>query len=222
MQSGRVDRVNKVIVTAKTVEEAVEEALGRLEATRDQVRISVLEEPRKGWFGLFGTRQAKVEVERLVPPVNPVEQGHRFLKEVLAAMGLSADVEVREESEAVVFNIRGKQLGLIIGRRGQTLDALQYLINIAANRGAETRRRIILDAEGYRERRRKTLQELADRLARQVLRTGKEVALEPMSPADRKVIHTRIQTVEGLTTYSEGEEPDRYVIIAPEKQGRIR
>lgn len=214
--------MNKVIVTAKTVEEAVEEALGRLEATRDQVRISVLEEPRKGWFGLFGTRQAKVEVERLVPPVNPVEQGHRFLKEVLAAMGLSADVEVREESEAVVFNIRGKQLGLIIGRRGQTLDALQYLINIAANRGAETRRRIILDAEGYRERRRKTLQELADRLARQVLRTGKEVALEPMSPADRKVIHTRIQTVEGLTTYSEGEEPDRYVIIAPEKQGRIR
>ena len=115
-----------------------------------------------------------------------------------------------------------EQLGLIIGRRGQTLDALQYLVNIVANRGAETRHRFILDAGGFRERRRKTLQELADRLARQVLRTGKEVKLEPMSPADRKVIHTRIQTVEGLTTYSEGEEPDRRVIIAPEKSGRIR
>lgn len=214
--------MNKVIVSAKTVEEAVEEALGRLEATRDQVRISVLEEPRRGWFGLFGARPAKVEVERIVPPVNPVEQGLRFLREVLSTMGLSLDVEVREESEAVTFDLRGEHLGLIIGRRGQTLDALQYLVNIVANRGAETRHRFILDAGGFRERRRKTLQELADRLARQVLRTGKEVKLEPMSPADRKVIHTRIQTVEGLTTYSEGEEPDRRVIIAPEKSGRIR
>ncbi len=86
-----------------------------------------------------------------------------------------------------------------------------------ANRGAETRQRIILDAGGFRERRRKTLQGLADRLARQVLRTGKEVRLEPMSPADRKVIHTRIQAVEGLTTYSEGEEPERRVVIALKK-----
>lgn len=209
--------MNKLIVEAKTVEEAVEEALGRLKATRDQVRISVLEEPRRGWFGLFGTRPAKVEVELLPPPVNPVEQGLRFLKDVLSTMRMPVDVAVREEDEAVIFDIRGKQLGLIIGRRGQTLDALQYLVNIAANRGAETRRRIILDAGGYRERRRKTLRELADRLARQVLRTGKEVVLEPMSPADRKVIHTRIQTVEGLTTYSEGEEPERRVIITPEK-----
>lgn len=209
--------MNKVIVSAKTVEEAVEEALGRLDATRDQVRISVLEEPRRGWFGLFGARPAKVEVERIAPPVNPVEQGLRFLKEVLSTMGLSVEVEVREEPEAVTFDLRGDQLGLIIGRRGQTLDALQYLVNIVANRGAETRHRFILDAGGFRERRRKTLQDLADRLARQVLRTGKEVKLEPMSPADRKVIHTRIQTVEGLTTYSEGEEPDRRVIIAPKK-----
>lgn len=209
--------MNKLIVEAKTVEEAVEEALGRLKATRDQVRISVLEEPRRGWFGLFGTRPAKVEVELLPPPVNPVEQGLRFLKDVLSTMRMPVDVAVREEDEAVIFDISGKQLGLIIGRRGQTLDALQYLVNIAANRGAETRRRIILDAGGYRERRRKTLRELADRLARQVLRTGKEVVLEPMSPADRKVIHTRIQTVEGLTTYSEGEEPERRVIITPEK-----
>ncbi|MEW9031960.1 MAG: RNA-binding cell elongation regulator Jag/EloR [Planifilum fimeticola] len=209
--------MNKVIVSAKTVEEAVEEALGRLDATRGQVRISVLEEPRRGWFGLFGARPAKVEVERIAPPVNPVEQGLRFLKEVLSTMGLSVEVEVREEPEAVTFDLRGDQLGLIIGRRGQTLDALQYLVNIVANRGAETRHRFILDAGGFRERRRKTLQDLADRLARQVLRTGKEVKLEPMSPADRKVIHTRIQTVEGLTTYSEGEEPDRRVIIAPKK-----
>ena len=167
--------MNKVIVSAKTVEEAVEEALGRLEATRDQVRISVLEEPRRGWFGLFGARPAKVEVERIASPVNPVEQGLRFLKEVLSTMGLSLDVEVREEPEAVTFDLRGEHLGLIIGRRGQTLDALQYLVNIVANRGAETRHRFILDAGGFRERRRKTLQELADRLARQVLRTGKEV-----------------------------------------------
>ena len=209
--------MNKVIITAKTVEEAVEEALGRLEAIRDQVRISVLQEPRRGWFGLFGARPAKVEVERLAPPVDPVEQGLRFLKEVLSTMGLPVDVEVREEPEAVTFDIRGKQLGLIIGRRGQTLDALQYLVNIVANRGAESRRRFILDAEGYRERRRKTLRNLADRLARQVLRTGKEVVLEPMSPADRKVIHTQIQGIEGLTTYSEGEDPDRRVVIALEK-----
>lgn len=209
--------MNKLIVEAKTVEEAVEEALGRLKATRDQVRISVLEEPRRGWFGLFGARPAKVQVERIASTVNPVEQGLRFLTEVLSTMGLSLEVEVRKEQESVTFDLRGEQLGLVIGRRGQTLDALQYLVNIVANRGAETRQRIILDAGGFRERRRKTLQGLADRLARQVLRTGKEVRLEPMSPADRKVIHTRIQAVEGLTTYSEGEEPERRVVIAPKK-----
>lgn len=203
--------MKKITVTGKTVELAVEEALRRLDADRNRIRVKVLEEPSSGFLGLIGTRNAKVEVERLP---TPTEEAERFLRDVLAAMGLDGvRLESREEREHVCIEVSGKELGLLIGRRGQTLDALQYLVNIASNRAAKPYTRFVLDAEGYRQRRRKTLLELADRIAKQVKRTKKPVRLEPMNPMERKIIHTRIQQLEGVTTISEGDEPYRRVVI---------
>jgi len=203
--------LKKVIVTAKTVEAAIEEALRQLNTSRDKIRVTVLEEPSRGFFGLFGVRPAKVEAELVTTPVDDAVQ---FLENVLATMGVSATVEARTDSRPVVIDIRGDDLGMVIGRHGQTLNALQYLVNIVANRHHSGFTRFQLDAQGYRKRREESLQHLADRIAKQVLKSGKAVALEPMTPMERKVIHTHIQKYDRLTTYSEGEEPRRRVVVA--------
>lgn len=202
--------MKKVIVTAKTVEAAIEKALRQLNTSRDNIRVTVLEEPSRGFLGLFGVRPAKVEAELVTTPVDDAVQ---FLKDVLVTMGVTAKVEVQTDSHPVVIDIRGEELGMVIGRHGQTLDALQYLVNIVANRRHEGYTRFQLDAQGYRRRREESLQQLAERIARQVLKTGKAVALEPMTPMERKVIHTHIQKYDRLTTYSEGEEPRRRVVV---------
>ncbi|EGK10161.1 RNA-binding cell elongation regulator Jag/EloR [Kroppenstedtia eburnea] len=206
--------MKKLTVTGKTVEAAVEEALRRLGATRDQVEISVLEEASRGFLGWIGSREAKVEV-KLIP--TPLEQGLSFLRSVLDRMGLkSVRLEVKEEPEHTWILLSGDHLGMLIGRRGQTLDALQYLVNVAAHRNAGPYTRIVLDAQGYRERRRQTLMGLADRIAEKVTATGSPLSLEPMNPMERKVIHTRIQQKHaGVVTYSEGEDPRRHVVVAP-------
>lgn len=202
--------MKQVIVSAETVEKAVDEALVQLRTTRDKVNVTVLEAPRKGVLGFF-VRDARVQVERTT---DPVEEAVQFLRDLIRTMHVAAEVEV-VKSDPLMLNLKGDELGLLIGRHGQTLDALQYLTTVVANRHSEKYTRLQLDAEGYRSRRQKTLQELAGRLARQVLRTGKEIALEPMTPAERKIIHLHIQEIAGLATRSEGVEPYRRVMILP-------
>ncbi|PTX53062.1 spoIIIJ-associated protein [Melghirimyces profundicolus] len=205
--------MKKVTVTGKTVDAAVERALRELGAARDRVRVTVLEEASRGFLGLIGSRDAKVEVELIS---TPVDEALRFLRDVLDRMGLDAvEMEAKEDSDSVRINFKGEDLGILIGRRGQTLDALQYLTNVAANRAARPYTRLVLDAEGYRERRRETLEELAGRIAKKVMRNQRPHVLEPMSPMERKVIHNCIQKYPRLTTYSEGEEPRRKVVVAP-------
>lgn len=206
--------MKKVVVSAKTVEEAVQLALRELNAPREKVQVHVLEQPSKGFFGLFGAREAKVEVERIL---DPVEEAVRFLTQVVEKMGIDAEVQAEpgeNPSDPVVLNLKGDQLGILIGRRGQTLDSLQYLVNIAANRGVKKQVRLILDADGYRKRREEILTAMAGRLAKQVLRTKKEVVLEPMPSNERKIIHNAIQKEKHLTTHSVGEEPNRCVVIS--------
>ncbi|WP_342707325.1 RNA-binding cell elongation regulator Jag/EloR [Marininema mesophilum] len=199
-------------VTGKTVELAVEEALGRLSVSRDQVTITVLEEPKKGFLGWIGGRDAKVEV-RILP--SPVEKVESFLREVLDGMGLrSVRLEIEQQSDHVLVNFVGDELGILIGRRGQTLDALQYLTSIVANKAPGGYIRFVLDAEGYRKRREESLLRLADQIARQVMRNKKTITLEPMNPMERKVIHTQIQKQKELTTASEGKEPHRRVVVS--------
>lgn len=201
-----------ITVLGKTVEEAIQTGLKQLGVSEDRVKVNVLEQSSKGLFGLIGSRDAKVELT-LIP--DPVEEALSLLREVTAAMELQAEITATTESDHVLFNVSGDDLGMVIGRRGQTLDALQYLLNIVANRHSKEHIRIILDAENFRERRRKTLEDLASRLANRVVRSYKEIVLEPMSPQERKIIHSYLQHHPKVKTFSRGEDPNRRVVIAP-------
>ncbi|WP_276356528.1 RNA-binding cell elongation regulator Jag/EloR [Cohnella caldifontis] len=203
--------MKKLQSSGKTVEEAVRNGLVQLGVAEDRVKIAVLEQPSKGLFGLIGAKDARVELE-LLP--DGVEEASAFLQEVAAAMGLSVTVEREEDVDGIRLNVQGADLGLLIGRRGQTLDSLQYLVNIVANRHSDRHLRIVLDAEQFRERRRQTLEALADRMASKVVRSGKEIVLEPMTSQERKIIHSRLQGNPNVKTFSQGDEPNRRIVIA--------
>lgn len=200
-----------LIVTGKTVEEAVRSGLSQWNVPESRAKVEVLEQAAKGLFGLFGAKEAKVRLE-LIP--DPVEEAVLFLADVFASMNVKASIERKNDKDGILLNVTGPELGILIGRRGQTLDSLQYLVNIVANRYSDKHIRIILDAEAFRERRRKTLEELSSRLATRVVRTKKDVVLEPMSPADRKIIHSQLQDHPSVRTYSKGDEPNRRVVIS--------
>jgi len=138
-----------------------------------------------------------------------------ILERVVDELGLEASVEVDEGEEEIVGRIEGEDVGLLIGRRGQTIDAVQLLCYRAAFRGRQDRKRVVVDAAGYRERRREAIERQADRAGERALRTGKEIELEPMSPTERRVVHQHLKDRAGLETFSEGEEPERCVIVAP-------
>jgi spoIIIJ-associated protein len=200
--------------TGKTVDDAILAALIELDVDRDNVEIEVIEEGSKGFLGLVGSRLARVRVT--VKP-SRVDKARAFLERVIELLGVEATVDVEQQGEYTVLQIEGNHLGILIGRRGETLDALQYLTNLAANRDKTDqaeRVRVILDAEGYRKRRENTLRNLAYRLAEKVKREKRRAALEPMSPLERRIIHTALQDDESVETYSEGEEPFRRVVIA--------
>jgi len=204
--------MKKIIASGKTVEDAVRNGLTQLQVTEDRVKQVVLEQPTKGFFGLFGAKEAKVELE-LIP--DPMLEAENFLREVAGTMGLQVNIDRKQTRDGIHIAVTGSgDLGMLIGRRGQTLDALQYLVNIVANRYSDSHLRIVLDAEDFRERRRKTLADLSDRLAGRVIRTRKEVVLEPMSPHERKVIHSQLQNHPKVKTFSKGDEPNRRVVIA--------
>ncbi|HHY46251.1 MAG TPA: protein jag [Firmicutes bacterium] len=210
--------------TGRTVEEATRAALAELGVERDKAIIEVLEEGRSGFFGL-GMKPAKVRVSRKDPREEGVASAQQFLKDLISHMDVgNASITVEQLDGAVRFDVSGKNLGTLIGRRGQTLDAIQYLVNLVANRvgrscgelsGEEERIRIIVDAQGYRKRREDALRSLARRVAERVRREGRTTLLEPMTPMERRIVHLALQDVEGVTCHSEGEEPRRRIVISP-------
>ncbi|MFW5986282.1 MAG: RNA-binding cell elongation regulator Jag/EloR, partial [Halanaerobiales bacterium] len=171
-----------------------------------------------GLLGLIGTRKAVVEVK---PKVNPVKTGKQFLESVFSSMPVESELEIVKEktnTEQVLYNIKSPDLGIIIGHRGETLDALQYLTSLVVNKKTDKYFRVLLDAEGYRERRKSTLERLAIRLANKAVSKGRKVMLEPMPPHERRIIHMTLREDERVYTYSEGKEPFRKVmIVAGEK-----
>lgn len=215
--------------TGKTVEEALELALSELNVSREEVDYEILEVPSKALFGFIGGKLAKVRVtvkpqqDVAVRPVtvlnaiDPVAKAKELLTNIFKTMKLDVSIEKMTNEEGVTLNFRGDDLGVLIGKHGQTLDALQYLVNLSANRDCEERVRIILDVEDYRKRRAETLSNLAVRLADKVKRRGEKVVLEPMSPHERKIIHMALQNDNRISTYSEGEEPFRKVVISLKK-----
>jgi spoIIIJ-associated protein len=150
-------------------------------------------------------------IENLVP--DPEGTATKFLTDVVSKMNLEVEIEGFKNDDCVFIEVKGQDARMVIGKRGQTLDSLQYLTNLVSNKGSDEYKRVIIDVEGYRSRREKTLEQLAVKLAKKVLRTGKNARLEPMNPYERKVIHATLQQVEGVKTKSEGEEPYRRVII---------
>ncbi len=198
--------------TGKTIEDAIALALSELEVSIDRIDYEVLEAPSRGFLGFIGTKLAKVRV--IVKPIDPMKVAQDFLEEIFSLMKLEVKIEKITKEDNTIFNIRGTDLGILIGKHGQTLDALQYLTNLTANRDAEGKVRIVLDVEDYRQRRTDTLTRLASRLGDNVKRRGDKVVLEPMSSNERKIIHMALQNDQRIVTYSEGEEPYRKVVIA--------
>lgn len=163
---------------------------------------------------------AKVD-DDITNDTEQVKRAEQFLRNVLSAMNLAVELKRGESEEGTVFSLIGENLGILIGKRGQTLDSLQYLTNLAANRGCDGERvRIIIDIENYRARREETLIQLAEHLAEKACRIGDEVHLEPMNRHERKIIHMALQDNRRVTTYSAGDEPRRYVVIAPKRRRR--
>jgi len=207
-----MDRVDSIERLAKTVEEATEEALKILNVTKDEVNITVLDEGSKGVLLGLGSRPAKVRVELKPDPVQAVKD---FLREVTLAMGLSVNVETNKKDKHLNVNLTGENMGILIGKRGQTLDALQYITNLAVGRHGDLQMSVIIDTENYRHRRRDTLEGLARTIARKVRDKRQNVKLEPMTRFERHVIHTILQYDKHVRTFSEGNEPYRHVVIAP-------
>ncbi|WEG12786.1 protein jag [Pullulanibacillus sp. KACC 23026] len=201
----------EITVRSKTVEEAIEEALKSLGLAKDQAEIEVLEEPKKALFGMFGGKPASVRVREKKDPIGSTVT---YLKAILSKMSVPSTVEVKKKSEReYTFQLSGDKVALAIGKRGQTLNSLQTLINLFANQQSEKIFHIILDAEEYRSRREVALQNLAYRMADKVAKTKKSVKLEPMPSYERKVIHAALQNNEFVKTLSVGEDPYRSIKI---------
>ena len=198
----------------RTKEEAVRAALRELGVGLEDVRVETIEdEERSGFLGMFQSRQVRVRVT-VMEDVG--KTAARFLREILVAMGIAARVEILRRDDQIVLNVTGSDLGLLIGRHGQTLDALQFLVGMAANKGAEERKRIVIDVQGYRRRHEESLRRLALRVADRVRHERKKAVLAPMNPADRRIIHLTLQGQKEVFTYSEGQEPFRRVIVSPQ------
>lgn len=205
----------KVIETnGKTIEEAVEKALRDLSVSIDKVDVEIIEEPTKGIFGLFGVKPARIKV---VLKEGIMEKAVDLLNEITKSMNLQVEMNTVEKKDFLIINLKGSELGILIGRRGETLDALQFLINLSANKNQKNRKKIIIDVEGYRNRREETLQKLALKLASKAKQRGRSVVLEPMSSQERKIIHIALQGRDDIYTFSEGDDPYRRIIISPRK-----
>jgi len=203
--------------TGNTVEEAITAALEALGATRDQVEIEVLQEDSKGLLGIIGQTEAKVRVS-LKPTAS--KRAVEALSEIFRCMNVPAEAQVgSEDEETVEVEIESPEdLGILIGKHGQTLFALQQLVNLMANRGQPVWKRIILDAQGYRRRREKTLEDLALSNAQKVKELGKAVVLDALLAYERRIIHITLKDDPSVTTRSIGEEPNRKVVIEPQLQ----
>lgn len=196
--------------SGKTVEDAIAAALAELGATREEVDITVIDEGAKGFFGMFGSKDAVVLVKK---NFDPTKEAETFLKEVFLSMGLIVKIKTELKDKHLFVELTGDDMGILIGKRGQTLDALQYLVNLVVNKKSPYYISVMLDTENYRQRRKETLESLAFNLAKKVKHTKRNVVLEPMNPYERRIIHSALQNDRFVTTYSEGEEPYRNVVI---------
>lgn len=202
-------------ISAKTVDDAITEALVKLGTTSDRIEYEVIEKGSAGFIGI-GRKDAVIKVRKKYTVEDDTRE---FLSKVFDAMDLKVEIMIDkpEDSNVVSVELKGDDMGVLIGKRGQTLDSLQYLTNLAVNKHAENYVKVKIDTEDYRKRRRETLENLARNIAYKVKRTKRPVSLEPMNPFERRVIHSTLQNDKFVTTHSEGEEPYRHVVVTLKK-----
>jgi len=200
--------VKSVEKTGKTVDEAIQAALEELGVKREEAKIEVLDEGAKGFLGILGARPARVRVTVDNSLDAKVNAAREFLAGLLERMNVNAEIETEiGEDQLVYIRMSGRRMGVVIGRRGQTLDAIQYLVNLVANKLPGPRARIVLDAEGYRAKRAETLRNLATRLAAKAKSERRKTVLEPMNALERRIVHLALADDTEVETRSEGEEP---------------
>jgi spoIIIJ-associated protein len=202
--------------TGKTVNDAITEATIALNTTSDNIEYEVIEKESNGILNLFGKKDARIRV-RLKNGV--ADNAYTFLNNVFKAMNIDSniDIEYDEETGSMNITLSGDEMGILIGKRGQTLDSLQYLTSLVVNKEAKGYVKVKLDTENYRERRKETLENLAMNIARKVKKTRSAVILEPMNPYERRIIHSALQGDKYVDTHSEGDEPYRKVVVTPKK-----
>ena len=198
-------------ISAKTVEDALTEASVKLGTTSDKIEYEVIEKGNSGFLGI-GSKKAVI---RAFVKTSPEELVKEFLDSVFKAMDMEVklDIKVDEDEKMIDVELKGDDMGILIGKRGQTLDSLQYLTNLALNKHSDNYFKVKVDTEDYRNRRKETLENLAHNIAYKVKRTKRSVELEPMNPFERRVIHSALQNDKYVTTHSEGEEPYRHVVV---------
>ena len=234
-----------VITTGKTVDEAIEAALSELGCTKEQATIEVVEEGTEGGFLGLGRKDAQVKVtantDDSVAPAPAAEESDdtyygddesfegdavseaedaaaNFVAEVLSGIGIHGNMDSYREDDTIYISVTGSDCGAAIGRHGETLEAISYMTNLIANKHSEQRVHVYLDVGGYRKHREQVIKGLADKAVSRVRRSGRKVVMEAMSPAERRIVHSYLQDVNGVTTHSEGVEPNRCVVVTPEEK----
>ena len=231
-----------VIKTGKTVDEAVEAALSELGCTKEQVTIEVVEEGTEGGFLGLGRKDAEVKVtvnsDEAAAPAESADDTYygddesfegdavseaedaaaNFVAEVLSGIGIHGNMDSYREDDTIYISVTGSDCGAAIGRHGETLEAISYMTNLIANKHSEQRVHVYLDVGGYRKHREQVIKGLADKAVSRVRRSGRKVTMEAMSPAERRIVHSYLQDVNGVTTHSEGVEPNRCVVVTPESK----
>ncbi|MDF2888537.1 MAG: single-stranded nucleic acid binding domain protein [Lacrimispora sp.] len=209
--------MDMITVSAKTVDEAITKALIKLETTSDKLEYEIVDKGSNGILGFIGSKPAVIRARK---KETLEDMAMTFLSDVFSAMDLGVSMEAAfdEGERELSINMSGNDMGILIGKRGQTLDSLQYLVSLVVNKESEEYIRIKLDTENYRERRKETLETLAKNIAYKVKRTRRPVSLEPMNPYERRIIHSALQNDKFVVTRSDGEEPFRHVVISLKKE----
>jgi spoIIIJ-associated protein len=205
-----------VEATGKTIDDAVTNGLVELGCSREEVEVKILEAPYKGLLGIIGSKDAKVQLTKIEKD-RTEEETRVFLEALFKSMNLDVTLDIEYAEDQLKIDLSGPNMGMVIGKRGQTLDAVQYLTSLVANKHREKYVKVFMDTENYREKREQTLIRLANKMAKTVKMTRKTMILEPMNPYERRIIHSALQSDPRVQTFSEGEEPYRKVAITLKK-----
>lgn len=204
--------MKEITASGNTVEDAIESALKQLNTDENQVEVTIIDEGRKGFLGLIGTKPAVVRVKK---KQSPELIGKRYLQNVAEQMNVTVNISAKTDGKTITYELQGEQIAMLIGKRGQTLNALQQLCGLVVNKNHPEFYAVVVDAEGYRDRRKNTLQQLALKMADKAVQSKKKMMLDPMPSFERKIIHHQLQSRNDVVTESQGEDPHRSIIIKP-------